>query len=112
LNQLVSRNDQLTPTNNGITTFHAKLPPSISILNYLQRIVKYIPCSTECFVLGLVYIDRIIQKHAQLITINSFNVHRLVISSILVASKFNDDNPYNNAFYARVGGFQLQKLIH
>jgi len=59
--------------------------------------------------LGLVYIDRIIQKHTQL-SINSFNVHRLVISSILVASKFNDDNPYNNAFYAKVGGISVAEL--
>ena len=34
----------------------------------------------------------------------SLNVHRLLITSIMLASKFFDDVYYNNAYYARVGG--------
>ena len=36
--------------------------------------------------------------------ISSLNVHRLLITSIMLASKFFDDVYYNNAYYARVGG--------
>ncbi|TKY45704.1 Cyclin-U4-1 protein [Spatholobus suberectus] len=36
--------------------------------------------------------------------INSFNVHRLLITSVMVAAKFMDDMNYNNAYYAKVGG--------
>ena len=35
---------------------------------------KYASCSPECFVLALVYIDRLIQRNALLLT--SLNVHR------------------------------------
>jgi len=34
----------------------------------------------------------------------SLNVHRLLITSVMLASKFFDDVYYNNAYYARVGG--------
>ena len=36
--------------------------------------------------------------------ISSLNVHRLLITAIMLASKFFDDVYYNNAYYARVGG--------
>ncbi|KAG0226053.1 hypothetical protein BGW42_003942 [Actinomortierella wolfii] len=42
--------------------------------------------------------------------INSFNIHRLLITSILVASKFSSDVFYPNARYARVGGLPLSEL--
>merc|ERR1712151_1484941 len=82
--------------------------PSISVLNYLERIHKYASCSTECFVLALIYIDRMIQRNNFLLT--ELNVHRVVISSVLLAAKFFDDAYYNNAYYAKVGGVLLSEM--
>ena len=42
--------------------------------------------------------------------ISSLNVHRLLITSIMLASKFFDDVYYNNAYYARVGGISNSEL--
>ncbi|KAG0338454.1 hypothetical protein BG004_007219, partial [Podila humilis] len=42
--------------------------------------------------------------------INSFNIHRLLITSILVACKFSSDVFYPNVRYARVGGLPLSEL--
>ncbi|KAG0264718.1 hypothetical protein DFQ27_001059 [Actinomortierella ambigua] len=42
--------------------------------------------------------------------INSFNIHRLLITSILVASKFSSDVFYPNVRYSRVGGLPLSEL--
>jgi len=93
----------------NITIFHAQRPPTITIRNYLERIVRYSPCSTDCYVLALIYIDRIIQQnnHFQL---NSLNAHRLLITSILVASKFFDDTFYNNSYHSRVGGITCVEM--
>lgn len=44
----------------------------------LLRILKYAACSPECFVLALVYIDRLIQQHN--LVLSSFNVHRVIIT--------------------------------
>jgi len=51
---------------------------------------------------ALAYIDRIIVTGA--IVLSSLNVHRLLITSIMLAAKFLDDLFYNNAFYAKLGG--------
>jgi hypothetical protein len=65
------------------------------------RIAKYAACSGECFVLALVYIDRIIQSNPTFV-VNSLNIHRLLITSVMLAAKFFDDQYFNNAYYAKV----------
>ena len=42
--------------------------------------------------------------------ISSLNVHRLLITAIMLASKFFDDVYYNNAYYARVGGISNSEV--
>lgn len=103
LDQLCNRNNRLSVSKSQITKFHALRPPVISIKDYLQRIGKYAACSGECFVLALIYIDRIIASNPVFV-VNSLNIHRLLITSVMLAAKFFDDQYFNNAYYAKVGG--------
>ncbi|KAM9992952.1 hypothetical protein ACTFIY_010390 [Dictyostelium cf. discoideum] len=82
--------------------------PKISITEYLTRLVKFSPCSKECFIMIIVYIDRIISKTNFII--NSFNIHRLLITAIMVASKYIDDIFYNNEYYSHIGGVTRDEL--
>jgi len=109
LNQLIARNDKMPINPEGMTRFHAFKPPSITVQNYLNRVVKYVSCSTECFIMALIYIDRIIQRNTYFI-ITSLNVHRLLITSIMLAMKFFEDSYYTNAYYARVGGVSCSEM--
>jgi len=109
LNQLVSRNDQLSFQQNQTTMFHGLKSPGISIQAYLERVMKYSPCSSECLILALIYVDRVVQQDSRY-QINSFNIHRLLITSIMTAVKYYDDCTYNNAYYAKVGGVSLAEL--
>ncbi|XAR55407.1 hypothetical protein NMG60_11035468 [Bertholletia excelsa] len=129
LEKLVARDDRLVVSlsqqeveaNRGVSwgkvgqrlnPFHGVRAPSISIGKYLERIYKYTNCSPSCFVVGFVYIDRILHRHPDSLLV-SLNVHRLLVTSVMVASKMFDDVHYNNAFYARVGGVsnvELNKL--
>lgn len=109
LNQLCQRNDRLPMAQRGVSKFHALRPPAISIKDYLTRISKYAACSSECFVLALVYIDRIIQSNPAF-TVNSLNIHRLLITSVMLAAKFFDDQYFNNAYYAKVGGVPCNEM--
>ena len=113
VNVLAAVLDRIVMTNKAIepgpcTKFQAMRPPSISILDYLLRVHKYAKCSTECFVLALIYIDRLIQRNAFILS--GLNVHRVIIISIMVAAKFFDDHYYNNAYYAKVGGVPCDEL--
>ncbi|XP_062087156.1 cyclin-U4-1-like [Humulus lupulus] len=92
-----------------ISIFHGLTRPTISIHSYLQRIFKYANCSPSCFVVAYVYLDRFTQSQP-LLPINSFNVHRLLITSVMVSAKFMDDLYYNNAYYAKVGGINTAEM--
>lgn len=112
LERLVKTNSSTNsnaPAGDGqVTKFHALKAPGISILQYLERIHKYSSCSTECFILALIYIDRLIQSNNFLL--NELNVHRVVITAVLLAAKFFDDAYYNNAYYAKVGGVLVTEM--
>ncbi|KAK2653335.1 hypothetical protein Ddye_013191 [Dipteronia dyeriana] len=92
-----------------ISAFHGLTRPTISVESYLERIFKYANCSSSCYVVAYVYLDRFAQRQPSL-PINSFNVHRLLITSVLVSAKFMDDLYYNNAFYGKVGGISTAEM--
>ncbi|KAL4165370.1 hypothetical protein KRP22_004098 [Phytophthora ramorum] len=90
------------------TKFEAFRAPGISVHDYLTRIHKYASCSPECFVLALVYMDRLHQMQGFVLT--ELNVHRVVITSVVLAAKFFDDHYFNNAYYAKVGGVPCPEM--
>jgi len=71
--------------------------------------MSFAPCSNSCFIIALIYIDRIIQNHTDFV-LNSLSVHRMLITSVMLATKFFDDETFNNQYYARVGGLQITEL--
>eukprot|EP00475_Leptophrys_vorax_P034395 TRINITY_DN5543_c0_g1_i3.p1 TRINITY_DN5543_c0_g1~~TRINITY_DN5543_c0_g1_i3.p1 ORF type:complete len:210 (-),score=23.18 TRINITY_DN5543_c0_g1_i3:45-674(-) len=109
LRQLCRRNDRRTESPRLFTKFHALHPPAVSVHDYLIRMARYAGCSGECFVLALVYIDRIIKSNYSF-AVNSLNVHRLLIISVMLAAKFFDDQYYNNAYYAQIGGVSTEEI--
>jgi len=109
LSRLCERNDRLAMSDSAITRFHALEAPQITINYFLRRIAKYSNCSGECFVLALIYIDRLLHENDNFL-VNSLNVHRLLITSIMVGAKFYDDHYYNNAYYGKVGGVSCREI--
>ncbi|KAG9321254.1 hypothetical protein KVV02_001450, partial [Mortierella alpina] len=51
-----------------------------------------------------------VQSAANGFRVNSFNIHRLLITCLMVAAKFTSDLFYSNARYAKVGGLSLPEL--
>ncbi|XP_047322672.1 cyclin-U4-1-like [Impatiens glandulifera] len=92
-----------------MSVFQGLSRPNISIESYLERIFKYANCSPSCFIVAYLYLDRFQQRQPSL-PINSFNVHRLLITSVMLAAKFMDDIYYNNAYYAKVGGISIGEM--
>ncbi|KAI8391197.1 cyclin PHO80-like protein [Radiomyces spectabilis] len=122
LERITKANDQLFATHAeshrksksallSYNCFHARSIPTIDIHSYLVRILKYCPCSNECFLSLLVYFDRMSRKSVGL-RIDSFNIHRLIISGVMLASKFFSDVFYTNARYAKVNSsFVIEKPV-
>jgi hypothetical protein len=86
----------------AVTKFHGLRAPSIAVTDYLKRISKFSGCSDECFVLALIYIDRLITRRK--IVLDSLNVHRLLVTAVMLSAKFFDDHYLDNQHYASVGG--------
>lgn len=120
------------------TSFDAVSAPGISIHRYLSRIRQYTKFHDECFVVALVYMDRLFALHKAPFLPTPHNVHRLIITSVLVASKFYDgespsavrplppppgaaltahqsparraDTFHSNSFMAQVGGISVGEM--
>ncbi|KAI8883894.1 cyclin-domain-containing protein [Backusella circina FSU 941] len=97
---------------NAFACFYAKSIPSISIQAYLTRILKYCPCSNECFLAVLIYLERLKKPTPTRagLHIDSYNIHRLLIAGIMVASKLFSDVFFTNTRYAKVGGLPASEL--
>lgn len=65
-----------------ISKFNSKFKPPITLQDYLLRLGKCFQCSQECFILALIYIDRITEFSTYFI-VNSLNVHRFLFLKII-----------------------------
>ncbi|KAJ6736104.1 CYCLIN [Salix viminalis] len=111
LDKSVQKNEMLLETTqikDVVTIFHGLRPPTVSIRDYIDRIFKYAACSPSCFVVAHIYMDRFLQQTD--IRLTALNVHRLLITSVMIAAKFVDDAFFNNAYYAKVGGVSTEEL--
>jgi len=96
------------PPPEAATKFHSKTVPTICVDAYLRRLHSYLQCSDACFVMGLVYVERLAKLRS--VSVCRFSVHRLLATSVVVAAKFHDDVYYSNAFYAKVSGISLTQM--
>ncbi|KAL0236771.1 hypothetical protein PCE1_000169 [Barthelona sp. PCE] len=82
-------------------------PPGISIYDYFDRIFQYCNASDEALIVSYVYLYRL---NAQSVPLTMYNIHRLMITAVMIAAKHTDDVFYTNRFYARVGGIDADEL--
>jgi hypothetical protein len=82
--------------------FFSKQKQPFSLDSYIERVVDHVP-SRPVLVTSLVLIDRLFNSNANL-ALSDMNVHRIVITAILLASKFLEDEPYAQEFYRQAGG--------
>jgi len=88
--------------------FHAAARPQVPLHDYLQRIHAYSECSHTAIVMALIYVDRAQQN--SYFNVNSLNVHRLLVTSCMLAAKFFDDTYVNNDYWARIAGVSNQEM--
>lgn len=118
LERAILRNDKNAATvdnNHSVSrqklcVFHGLRAPTIGVHSYIMRIFKYAKCSPSCFVLAYAYIIKLTATQLGGPSITSLNVHRLLITSVMVAAKLIDDCHYNNAYYAKIGGVSTMEM--
>ncbi|PFH52027.1 hypothetical protein AMATHDRAFT_141017 [Amanita thiersii Skay4041] len=112
LERVMAHNDQIPLSPESLTRFHSRSAPSISVLDYLKRIIRFTNVEASqrsCLLTTLYYIDRICAR-MPLFTLSSLTCHRFIIASIAVASKGLCDVFCTNSLYAKVGGISVTEL--
>ena len=94
--------------NQSKMVFSANSIPTISIKEYLIRIQTYSNIEKSTLILSLIYIDRFCEIAD--ITLTYYNIHRILFAAVLMSIKYNEDNYYDNKFYADIAGVKLKEL--
>ena len=94
--------------NKNISPFLTDSLQSITINDYLKRLVKYTQAESSTLIAMLIYIDRLCELNNFIV--NSYNVYKILFSSLIIAIKYNEDEFYDNKFYAKVGGLNLIEM--
>ena len=93
---------------NNWTAFHAASVPAIGIQQYLCRFLQYARANEEQLVSSIIYLERFLDNSKT--SLDVLSVHRLALIALVTACKFTNDNPFNNSFYARIGGLPVPEL--
>lgn len=96
LERVAERNDaaaELPIAPASSSAFRATTKPGISVRAYTARIARFAGCSPACYVVGYVYLDRLLRRRGRrlALAVDSYSVHRLLITAVLAAVKFMDD---------------------
>jgi hypothetical protein len=95
-----------TPCN---SIFNSQAIPNIELDDFLRRIHKFTQFSKECLIIAVIYIDRYNMRESEFV-INRYNVHKLLLACLLLATKFQDDFYYDNKAFELAGGVNISQL--
>ncbi|KAK3986470.1 cyclin-domain-containing protein [Cladorrhinum sp. PSN332] len=108
---IVGENSQpLNLQHSAITRkFYSRLPPPISITEYLFRIHRFCPMSTAVYLATSLYMYRLAVLE-KAIVVTKRNAHRLLLAGLRVAMKALEDLSYPHGKVAKVGGVSEAEL--
>lgn len=89
--------------------FRSSKIPEISIEKFIERLAKYTLIEESTLIISLMYIDRYCDYSKNKLSL--YNIHRLLIISVLLSIKFNEDDNFSNEHYCKVGGIKVEEMI-
>jgi hypothetical protein len=92
----------------GVSPFSSKYVPPLSLVAYGRRLLKYSYCAPHGILIGVVLLCRYCKTTQHQLTPHT--VHRLLLTSVVVALKTHFDVFYSNQYYAQVGGITNPEL--
>lgn len=95
IERTLARNERIAKNCRGpglskTRVFDCDEAPDLTIQSYLERIFRYTRAGPSVYVVAYVYIDRFCQFYPEF-RVGARNVHRLLITTIMVASKYVED---------------------
>ncbi|XP_047983933.1 cyclin-U2-2-like [Salvia hispanica] len=110
IERTLARNARVkTKTKTKTSVFDCIETPDMTVQSYLERIFRYTKAGPSVYVVAYIYIDRLCHLHPDF-RLGPANVHRLLITTIMLASKYVEDKNYRNSYFARVGGLTTEQM--
>lgn len=87
-----------------------EMPLDLTLKNYLKRIIKYTKTSRNNLIYALCLIDMMCIKN--IINLSEKNVYSILLASVVISIKMNDDVLYRDSDYAWIGMLPPKLLSH
>jgi hypothetical protein len=88
--------------------FYLENIPPITLDKYIRHLVKYTGLNISTLILSVIYIDNFCEKFKYTLSYN--NIYRLILTTIYISLKYNEDVFIKSKAYAEVAGVSLEDL--
>lgn len=109
--EMIRENDKSNKFNEKnlkCSIFSSSRIPNVSIEDFIIRFSRYAKFERATLFSIVIYIDRLCHEDNFILSFN--NIHRVLISLIVLAVKFNEDNQFKQPYYAKIGGVSTLEL--
>ena len=90
--------------------FYLEQLPNIPFGDYILHLMKYTHINISTLVLAVIYIDKFCEKFKYVLTLH--NIHRIILISIFISMKYNEDCFVNANIYAQIAGVCTEDLLN
>lgn len=90
--------------------FYSKNIPNIKLVDYIERLIKYLNPEFSTIIYSLIYIDIFLTKDRENLFLTENNIFKIYLTSIVLAIKYNEDDIVDNEYFSTVGGINLKEL--
>ena len=90
--------------------FYLEQLPNISLEDYILYLMKYTQINISTLILAIIYIDKFCDKFKYVLTLN--NIYRMILISIFLSIKYNEDKNINAKLYAQLAGVCVEDLLY
>ena len=90
--------------------FYLEQLPNISFGDYILHLMKNTHINISTLILAVIYIDKFCEKFKYVLTLH--NIHRIILISIFISMKYNEDCFVNANIYAQIAGVCTEDLLN
>ena len=108
---MISRGPQ-TLNPNKVTLFDSTSVPPISILDFVNRLMMLSNSHPVHLLTTIILLDKLIRANQNTfakVVMSKFSVHRIVATSLMISTKFLEDQYFDNKYWARLMGVDLKE---
>ena len=105
---MIIRQNKSDKRSNITNCFSAQISSDITVSIYIERLIMLFKIEGSTLIHSLIYLDRVCKMGNFKLSLKNF--HLCFLTSLVIATKFNEDKNFKNNYYAKVGGITLEKL--